>query len=67
MNNARSSTAALQLQLNSAEKKTNGVHLSYGVNGVMNGNSKTDKSPLHPGSLLSPTKTPPPVFAKPKL
>ncbi|XP_042324205.1 palladin isoform X2 [Sceloporus undulatus] len=66
MNNTRSSVAALQLQLNCAEKQTNGVHPSHGVNGMMNGNTKTDKSP-HPGSLLSPTKTPPPVLAKPKL
>ncbi|XP_062992089.1 palladin isoform X2 [Elgaria multicarinata webbii] len=67
MNNARPSIAALQLQLNSAEKKSNGVHPSHGVNGVINGNNKTDQSPHHPGSLLSPTKTPPPVLAKPKL
>ncbi|XP_044286643.1 palladin isoform X2 [Varanus komodoensis] len=66
MNNARPSVAALQLQLNSAEKKSNGIQPSRGVNGVVNGNTKTDPSP-HPGGLLSPTKTPPPVLAKPKL
>nr|XP_008113416.1 PREDICTED: palladin [Anolis carolinensis] len=66
MKNTRSNVAALQLQLNSVEKKTNGVHPSHGVNGVMNGNI-TDRSLPHPGNLLSPTKTPPPVFAKPKL
>ncbi|ETE62813.1 Palladin, partial [Ophiophagus hannah] len=60
-----SSVAAFELQLNSVEKKTNGIHPTHGVNGIINGNTKTDKS--HPGDLLSPTKTPPPVLAKPKL
>ncbi|XP_058048505.1 palladin isoform X3 [Ahaetulla prasina] len=59
------SVAAFELQLNSVEKKTNGIHPTHGVNGIINGNTKTDKS--HPGELLSPTKTPPPVLAKPKL
>ncbi|XP_061440113.1 palladin isoform X4 [Rhineura floridana] len=67
MNNARSSVAAFQLQLNSSEKETNGVHPSHGVNGVINGNTSIDKSAPHPDGLLSPTKTPPPVLAKPKL
>ncbi|XP_063166621.1 palladin isoform X2 [Candoia aspera] len=62
----RSSVAAFELQLNSVEKKTSGTHPTHGVNGIVNGNTKTDKSP-HPGGLLSPTKTPPPVLAKPKL
>nr|XP_028599856.1 palladin isoform X2 [Podarcis muralis] len=66
MNNARSSVAAFQLQLNSAEKKTNGVHPSRRVNGVVNGDTQINIS-SHPGGLLSPTKTPPPVLAKPKL
>uniref|UniRef100_A0A8C6XVD4 Palladin n=1 Tax=Naja naja TaxID=35670 RepID=A0A8C6XVD4_NAJNA len=60
-----SSVAAFELQLNSVEKNTNGIHPTHGVNGIINGNTKTDKS--HPGDLLSPTKTPPPVLAKPKL
>lgn len=60
-----SSVAAFELQLNSVEKKTNGIHPTHGVNGITNGNTKTDKS--HAGELLSPTKTPPPVLAKPKL
>ncbi|XP_013920926.1 PREDICTED: palladin [Thamnophis sirtalis] len=59
------SSSAFELQLNSVEKKTNGIHPTHGVNGIINGNTKTDKS--HPGELLSPTKTPPPVLAKPKL
>lgn len=69
MNNTelRPSVAALQLQLNSADKKTNGVHPSHGVNGVFNGNAKTDIPAPHRSGLLSPTKTPPPVLAKPKL
>ncbi|XP_054845752.1 palladin isoform X2 [Eublepharis macularius] len=69
MNNAefRPSVAALQLQLSAADKKTNGVHPSHGVNGVFNGNAKPDVSAPHPSGLLSPTKTPPPVLAKPKL
>ncbi|XP_070804220.1 palladin isoform X4 [Pituophis catenifer annectens] len=60
-----SNVAAFELQFNSVEKKTNGIHPTHGVNGITNGNTKTDKS--HTGELLSPTKTPPPVLAKPKL
>ncbi|XP_039182394.1 palladin isoform X3 [Crotalus tigris] len=60
-----SSVASSELQLTSVEKKTNGIHPTHGINGIINGNTKTDKS--HPGGLLSPTKTPPPVLAKPKL
>ncbi|XP_048365946.1 palladin isoform X3 [Sphaerodactylus townsendi] len=63
----RPSVAALQLQLNSAGKRTNGIHPSHGVNGVLNGNDKIDLPAPHPSGLLSPTKTPPPVLAKPKL
>ncbi|KAM6440051.1 palladin isoform 2-T2 [Liasis olivaceus] len=66
ISHTRSNVAAFELQLNSVEKKTNGIHPTHGVNGIVNGNTKTDKSP-HPGGLLSPTKTPPPVLAKPKL
>ncbi|XP_053113713.1 palladin isoform X4 [Hemicordylus capensis] len=66
-NHSSPGVAALQLQLNSAEKKTNGIHLNHGVNGMINGNTKTDTSVSHPSGLLSPTKTPPPVLAKPKL
>ncbi|XP_066488409.1 palladin [Tiliqua scincoides] len=64
---ARPNIAAFELQLNSPEKKTNGIHSSHGVNGMINGNTKTDKSAPHPGGLPPPTKTPPPVLAKPKL
>ncbi|XP_070614244.1 palladin-like [Erythrolamprus reginae] len=60
-----SGVAAFELQLNSVEKKTNGIHPTHGVNGIINGNTNIDKS--HPGELFSPTKTPPPVLAKPKL
>uniref|UniRef100_A0A7M4EYL6 Palladin n=1 Tax=Crocodylus porosus TaxID=8502 RepID=A0A7M4EYL6_CROPO len=63
----RPSVAALQLQLNSSEKKPNGIHPSHGVNGVINGKTNSDKSTPSPAVLLSPTKEPPPVLAKPKL
>ncbi|XP_055453857.1 palladin [Psammomys obesus] len=61
------SMAALQMQFNSAERETNGVHPSHGVNGLINGKAYGDKSPLKPAALLSPTKEPPPLLAKPKL
>lgn len=66
-NSARPNIAALELQLNNPEKKINGIHSSHGVNGMINGNTKTEKSAPPPGGLLPPTKTPPPVRAKPKL
>ncbi|XP_060237822.1 palladin isoform X2 [Meriones unguiculatus] len=61
------SMAALQMQFNSAERETNGVHPGHGVNGLINGKAYGDKSPLKPAALLSPTKEPPPLLAKPKL
>ncbi|XP_036619128.1 palladin isoform X1 [Trichosurus vulpecula] len=59
--------AGLQLQLNSARRETNGIHLSHGVNGLINGKAKSKKSAPKPAVLLSPTKEPPPLLAKPKL
>uniref|UniRef100_A0A4X2KI40 Palladin n=1 Tax=Vombatus ursinus TaxID=29139 RepID=A0A4X2KI40_VOMUR len=59
--------AGLQLQLNSARRETNGIHLSHGVNGLINGKANSKKSAPKPAALLSPTKEPPPLLAKPKL
>nr|XP_034375995.1 palladin isoform X2 [Arvicanthis niloticus] len=59
--------AALQMQFNSAETEANGVHPSHGVNGLINGKAYGNKSPPTPAALLSPTKEPPPLLAKPKL
>ncbi|XP_014312091.1 palladin isoform X1 [Myotis lucifugus] len=59
--------AALQMQFSSAERETNGVHPSHGVNGLINGKANGNKSPPTPAVLLSPTKEPPPLLAKPKL
>ncbi|XP_023410740.2 palladin [Loxodonta africana] len=61
------SMAALQMQFNSAERETNGVHPSHGVNGLINGKANSNKSLPTPAVLLSPTKEPPPLLAKPKL
>ncbi|XP_003257998.1 palladin isoform X3 [Nomascus leucogenys] len=61
------SRAALQMQFNAAERETNGVHPSHGVNGLINGKAKSNKSLPTPAVLLSPTKEPPPLLAKPKL
>ncbi|NXG70714.1 PALLD protein, partial [Baryphthengus martii] len=63
----RSGVTALQLQLNSTEEKTNGIHPIHGVNGMINSKPNGDKSIPPPAALLSPTKEPPPVLAKPKL
>uniref|UniRef100_G3WTT7 Palladin n=1 Tax=Sarcophilus harrisii TaxID=9305 RepID=G3WTT7_SARHA len=57
----------LQLQLNSARRETNGIHMSHGVNGLINGKANSNKSAPKPAVLLSPTKEPPPLLAKPKL
>ncbi|XP_034878625.1 palladin isoform X4 [Mirounga leonina] len=59
--------AALQMQFNSVERETNGVHPSHGVNGLINGKANSNKSLPTPAVLLSPTKEPPPLLAKPKL
>ncbi|KAF6306834.1 palladin, cytoskeletal associated protein [Rhinolophus ferrumequinum] len=59
--------AALQMQFSSAERETNGVHPNHGVNGLINGKANGNKSPPTPAVLLSPTKEPPPLLAKPKL
>ncbi|XP_075277796.1 palladin isoform X4 [Opisthocomus hoazin] len=63
----RSGFTALQLQLNSSEEKTNGIHPIHGVNGMINSKPNSSKSIPPPADLLSPTKEPPPVLAKPKL
>uniref|UniRef100_A0A452HB36 Ig-like domain-containing protein n=1 Tax=Gopherus agassizii TaxID=38772 RepID=A0A452HB36_9SAUR len=63
----RPNIAAVQLQFNSAEKKTSGIHPSHEANGVINSKASSDKSAPAPAVLLSPTKEPPPVLAKPKL
>ncbi|NXD80224.1 PALLD protein, partial [Halcyon senegalensis] len=63
----RSGVTALQLQLNSSEEKTNGIHPIHGVNGMINSKPNGDKSIPPAAVLLSPTKEPPPVLAKPKL
>uniref|UniRef100_A0A8C3GSM4 Palladin n=1 Tax=Corvus moneduloides TaxID=1196302 RepID=A0A8C3GSM4_CORMO len=57
----------LQQQLNSPEEKANGIHPLHGVNGMINSKPNGDKSIPPPAVLLSPTKEPPPVLAKPKL
>ncbi|XP_071976174.1 palladin isoform X2 [Engystomops pustulosus] len=55
------------LQLNTLERKSNGVHTNNGVNGV-NGNQESKYyTATSPTSLASPTKEPPPVPSKPKL
>ncbi|XP_012881529.1 PREDICTED: palladin [Dipodomys ordii] len=61
------SMAALQMQFGSAERESNGVHPGHGMNGLMNGKANANKSLPTPAVLLSPTKEPPPLLAKPKL
>ncbi|NXL28970.1 PALLD protein, partial [Glaucidium brasilianum] len=63
----RSGVTALQLQLNSSEENTNGIYPIHGVNGMINSKPNSEKSIPSPAVLLSPTKEPPPVLAKPKL
>ncbi|XP_051646107.1 palladin isoform X4 [Manacus candei] len=63
----KSSVTDLQHKLNSSEEKTNGIHPVHGVNGMINSKPNGDKSIPPPAVLLSPTKEPPPVLAKPKL
>ncbi|XP_064273731.1 palladin isoform X5 [Passer domesticus] len=57
----------LQQQLSSPEEKSNGIHPLHGVNGMISSKTNGDKSIPSPAVLLSPTKEPPPVLAKPKL
>uniref|UniRef100_M3Y8I1 Palladin n=1 Tax=Mustela putorius furo TaxID=9669 RepID=M3Y8I1_MUSPF len=59
--------AALQTQFSSAERETNGVHPGHGVNGLINGRANSNQSLPTPAVVLSPTKEPPPLLAKPKL
>ncbi|XP_075716378.1 palladin [Rhinoderma darwinii] len=55
------------LQFNTLERKSNGVHTNNGVNGV-NGNQESKYyTAISPTTLASPTKEPPPVPSKPKL
>ncbi|XP_048186816.1 palladin isoform X1 [Perognathus longimembris pacificus] len=61
------SMAALHMQFSSPERETNGVYPSHGMNGLMNGKANGNKSLPTPAVLLSPTKEPPPLLAKPKL
>ncbi|NWU74222.1 PALLD protein, partial [Onychorhynchus coronatus] len=63
----KSGVTDLQQQLSSSEEKTNGIHPIHGVNGMINSKPNGDKSIPPPAVLLSPTKEPPPVLAKPKL
>ncbi|XP_062429784.1 palladin isoform X4 [Rhea pennata] len=63
----RSGVTALHLQHGASEEKTNGIHPIHGVNGMINSKPNSDKSTPPPAVLLSPTKEPPPVLAKPKL
>ncbi|NXG28679.1 PALLD protein, partial [Dromaius novaehollandiae] len=63
----RSGVTALQLQHDASEEKTNGIHPIHGVNGMINSKPNSDKSISPSAVLLSPTKEPPPVLAKPKL
>ncbi|NXH89149.1 PALLD protein, partial [Edolisoma coerulescens] len=57
----------LQQQLSLSEEKANGIHPLHGVNGMISSKPNGDKSIPPPAVLLSPTKEPPPVLAKPKL
>ncbi|XP_032188473.1 palladin isoform X2 [Mustela erminea] len=59
--------AALQTQFSSAGRETNGVHPGHGVNGLINGKANSNQSLPTPAVVLSPTKEPPPLLAKPKL
>ncbi|NXE90672.1 PALLD protein, partial [Menura novaehollandiae] len=63
----RSGVTDLQQQFSLFEEKTNGIHPVHGVNGMTNSRTNGDKSIPTPAVLLSPTKEPPPVLAKPKL
>lgn len=54
------------LQLNTLERKSNGVHTNNGLNGV-NGNQESQYFTDTSTTLASPTKEPPPVPSKPKL
>ncbi|NXP10563.1 PALLD protein, partial [Thinocorus orbignyianus] len=63
----RSGVTALQLQLNSSDEKTNGIHPIHGINGMINRKPNGDKFSPPPAVLPSPAKEPPPVLAKPKL
>ncbi|XP_018415535.1 PREDICTED: palladin [Nanorana parkeri] len=55
------------LQLNTLERKSNGVHSNNGVNGVSSNQDSKYACPTSPSALASPTKDPPPVPSKPKL
>ncbi|XP_073462313.1 palladin isoform X1 [Aquarana catesbeiana] len=55
------------LQLNTLERKTNGVHSNNSFNGVNSNQDSIYSTPTSPSTLASPTKEPPPVPFKPKL
>ncbi|XP_072262128.1 palladin isoform X2 [Pyxicephalus adspersus] len=55
------------LQLNTLERKTNGVHSNNGVNGINSNQDSKYTGITSPSTLASPTKEPPPVPSKPKL
>ncbi|KAK2491481.1 hypothetical protein MC885_009407, partial [Smutsia gigantea] len=61
------SMAALQRHFGSAEREANGMHPSRGVNGLVGSKASSTKPLPAPALLLSPTKEPPPLLAKPKL
>ncbi|XP_071412315.1 palladin isoform X2 [Pithys albifrons albifrons] len=63
----KSSVTDLQQHLSSSEEKPNGIHPVHGINGMISSKPNGDKSIPPPAVLLSPTKEPPPVLAKPKL
>ncbi|MEE6461038.1 hypothetical protein FKM82_001172, partial [Ascaphus truei] len=54
-------------QLSSVGNKSNGVYPNNGVNGVHSNQDKKYMPATSPLTILSPTKEPPPVLAKPKL
>ncbi|XP_077000555.1 palladin isoform X1 [Tamandua tetradactyla] len=59
--------AVAQMQCSPAERDTDGGHPGRGINGLVNGRAGSGTSAPTPAGLLSPTKEPPPLLAKPKL
>uniref|UniRef100_A0A4X1V1K5 Palladin n=1 Tax=Sus scrofa TaxID=9823 RepID=A0A4X1V1K5_PIG len=57
------------LPFSPTEREPNGVHASHGhgMNGLVNGKADGGEPLPPPPALLSPTKEPPPLLAKPKL
>lgn len=50
-----------------ADREATGAHRARGVNGLVNGRADGGTALPSPSALLSPTKEPPPLLAKPKL